>query len=73
MASWILTKYSACIGSLGVAYVADKVGRKWAYAIGLAFSYVGITLEFIATTNAMFFAGKFVKYVLASFNSGVNM
>lgn len=53
---------SACIGSLGVAWIADKVGRKWAYALGLLFSYIGITLEFISTTSAVFFAGKFVKY-----------
>jgi len=54
-------KCSACIGSLGIAYIADKVGRKWAYALGLLFSYVGITLELIATTNIMFFLGKFIK------------
>jgi SP family general alpha glucoside:H+ symporter-like MFS transporter len=39
------------------------VGRKWAYALALVFSYIGITLEFVATTSPMFFAGKFMKYV----------
>ncbi|KFY85073.1 hypothetical protein V500_08729 [Pseudogymnoascus sp. VKM F-4518 (FW-2643)] len=52
---------SACVGSLGIAYLADKVGRKWAYALGLLFSYVGITLEFVATTSPIFFAGKLVN------------
>ncbi|KFZ10467.1 hypothetical protein V502_08115 [Pseudogymnoascus sp. VKM F-4520 (FW-2644)] len=52
---------SACVGSLGIAYLADKVGRKWAYALGLLFSYVGITLEFVATKSPVFFAGKLVN------------
>ncbi|PMD36491.1 general substrate transporter [Hyaloscypha variabilis F] len=52
---------SACIASLGIGYIADKIGRKWAYALGLVFSYIGITIEFVATTNPMFFAGKFVN------------
>ncbi|OBT48860.1 hypothetical protein VE00_00659 [Pseudogymnoascus sp. WSF 3629] len=52
---------SACIGSLGIAYLADRVGRKWAYALALVFSYIGITLEFVATTSPMFFAGKFMN------------
>lgn len=52
---------SACIGALGIGYIADRVGRQYAYTLALVFTYVGITLEFIATTNAMFFAGKFMK------------
>jgi MFS transporter, SP family, general alpha glucoside:H+ symporter len=31
------------------------------FAIGFVFSFVGITLEVIATTNPVFFAGKFVN------------
>lgn len=57
----MLIVYSACVGSLGIAYLADKVGRKWAYALGLLLSYVGITLEFVATTSPTFFAGKFIR------------
>ena len=58
-----MTTLSACFGSLGAAYLADHVGRKWVYALGLIFSYVGITLELVATTNAVFFGGKFIKYI----------
>jgi MFS family permease len=74
--SWLLSVYGilkllrACIASLGIGYIADKIGRKWAYALGLVFSYIGITIEFVATTNPMFFAGKFVKYVLFLARSG---
>lgn len=57
----MLIVYSACAGSLGIAYLADKVGRKWAYTLGLLLSYVGITLEFVATTSPTFFAGKLIK------------
>lgn len=29
--------------------------------IALGFSFVGITLEFVATTNEVFFGGKFIN------------
>ena len=61
---------STCFGSLGAAYLADHVGRKWVYALALVFSYVGITLEFVSTTNAVFFGGKFIKYVQHSVTTG---
>lgn len=53
---------SACIGALGVGLIADRFGRKTAYAVALVVSYIGITLEVVAESNPVFFAGKFVKY-----------
>ncbi|PMD40268.1 general substrate transporter [Hyaloscypha variabilis F] len=52
---------SAVIGSLGASYIADKIGRKLVYLIGFVFVLVGITVETIATTNTVFFAGKFIN------------
>ena len=53
--------FRAVIGSLGASYIADKIGRKLVYLIGFVFVLVGITVETIATTNTVFFAGKFIN------------
>ncbi|KAL0933855.1 Maltose permease MAL31-like protein 2 [Colletotrichum truncatum] len=52
---------SAVVGALGSGNLADWLGRKTSIMICLAVSFVGITLEFVATTNEVFFAGKFVN------------
>ncbi|KAF9880507.1 hypothetical protein CkaCkLH20_02461 [Colletotrichum karsti] len=52
---------SAVIGALGSGNLADWLGRKTVIMIALAFSFVGITLEFVATTNEVFFGGKFIN------------
>ncbi|GKT51167.1 maltose permease MAL31 [Colletotrichum spaethianum] len=52
---------SAVAGALGSGNLADWLGRKKVIAIALCFSFVGITLEFIATTNEVFFGGKFIN------------
>jgi len=41
--------------------IADWIGRKNTMIAFLAISYASITLEFISTTNEMFFAGKFLN------------
>jgi SP family general alpha glucoside:H+ symporter-like MFS transporter len=51
---------SAVIGSLGTGYLADIIGRKYMFALTYVFCFVGITLEVVATTNEIFFAGKFI-------------
>jgi MFS-type transporter involved in bile tolerance (Atg22 family) len=51
----------AVIGSLAAGWIADKIGRKFSFAIAFIFSVVGITLEVVATTPAVFFAGKFIN------------
>ncbi|WYZ35893.1 hypothetical protein EsH8_X_000540 [Colletotrichum jinshuiense] len=52
---------SAVIGALGSGNLADWLGRKKVIMIALAISFIGITMEFVATTNEVFFGGKFVN------------
>ena len=51
----------AVVGSLGSSFLADKFGRKLVYAIAFMVMLIGITLETVATTNSVFFAGKFIN------------
>ena len=51
----------AVIGALGSSFLADKVGRKPIYLSAFAVMLIGITLETVATSNSLFFAGKFVN------------
>jgi SP family general alpha glucoside:H+ symporter-like MFS transporter len=41
--------------------VADKLGRRLAFAVAFLFSAVGITLEVISTSSPVFFVGKFIN------------
>ncbi|KAH8651467.1 MFS hexose transporter [Ilyonectria robusta] len=52
---------SAIIGCLGGGYLADKFGRKPVLISTLVVSYAAITMEFVATTNELFFGGKFLN------------
>ncbi|EEU39712.1 uncharacterized protein NECHADRAFT_43378 [Fusarium vanettenii 77-13-4] len=52
---------STAIGALIAAQVADSIGRKWTIMASLLVSYAAISLEFVATTNPVFFAGKLVN------------
>lgn len=59
---------SACIGALGVGLIADRFRRKITYAVALVLSYATITLEVVAESNPVFFAGKFVNgFAISSF------
>lgn len=49
------------IGALFSGQLADIIGRRWTLVVALAVSFAAITIEFIATTNEVFFAGKFVN------------
>jgi MFS family permease len=49
------------VGALICGQVADFIGRRNAIIIALCVSFAAISIEFTATTNAMFFAGKFVN------------
>ena len=51
----------AVIGSLGSSFLADKIGRKPVFLIAFVVMLVGITLETVATTNGLFFGGKFIN------------
>ncbi|KAL4884539.1 general substrate transporter [Aspergillus karnatakaensis] len=52
---------SMVVGALGSAEIADWIGRRNTLIISLAISYAAVTLEFISTTNEMFFGGKFLN------------
>jgi hypothetical protein len=54
---------SAVFGSIAAGWIADKIGRKFSFAIAFIFSAVGITLEVVAVTSGVFFAGKFINGV----------
>lgn len=49
------------MGALGSSYLADKIGRKLVYLLAFVLMLIGITLETVATTNPVFFAGKFIN------------
>ncbi|PVH69734.1 general substrate transporter [Cadophora sp. DSE1049] len=52
---------STAIGALTAGFFADLLGRKKTVMAFLAVSFGSITMEFVSTTNALFFAGKFVN------------
>jgi SP family general alpha glucoside:H+ symporter-like MFS transporter len=52
---------SAVVGALCSGQIADTIGRKYTILLALLISCAAITLEFIATTNEMFFGGKFLN------------
>lgn len=49
------------MGSLAAGWIADRIGRKFSFAVAFIFSAVGITLEVVATRSPVFFAGKFIN------------
>jgi SP family general alpha glucoside:H+ symporter-like MFS transporter len=57
----ILMNNRAVLGSIAAGWIADRIGRKFSFAIAFIFSTVGITLEVVAQTSGIFFAGKFVN------------
>lgn len=53
--------YSNVVGCFASAAIADKIGRRFTIMITLVLSFVSITLEVVATTNEVFFGGKFLN------------
>ncbi|RVX75580.1 hypothetical protein B0A52_00933 [Exophiala mesophila] len=51
---------AAVMGAISVAWTADKIGRRLALGLVLSFRILSITLETVATTNPVFFGGRFV-------------
>lgn len=52
---------SAVVGALCSGQIADTFGRKWTMLGALLISVAGVTVEFVSTTNEMFFGGKFLN------------
>jgi MFS family permease len=52
---------SAVVGALCSGQIADTIGRKLTILIALIISVAAVTLEFVSTTNEMFFGGKFLN------------
>lgn len=48
------------MGAISAAWIADKIGRRPALAFIFSVRLVSVTLEFISTTNSVFFAGRFL-------------
>jgi SP family general alpha glucoside:H+ symporter-like MFS transporter len=57
----VLMKCRAIVGALGCGALADWLGRRMVVIICLILSFVAITMEFVATTNELFFGGKFLN------------
>jgi len=58
------TDFQPCrtaIGALTAGQIADWIGRKKTVMAFLVVSWIGVTMEFISTTNELFFGGKFVN------------
>ena len=49
------------VGALGCGVIADWLGRRAVIIMCLVITYAAVTMEFVATTNELFFGGKFLN------------
>lgn len=49
------------IGALVCGQIADWIGRRYTIVLALIISFAAITMEFVATTDELFFGGKFLN------------
>ncbi|KAI1848052.1 hypothetical protein JX266_006165 [Neoarthrinium moseri] len=52
---------SGIVGSLACGQIGDLIGRRGVLIGCFVITFAAVTVEFIATTNAVFFAGKFIN------------
>ncbi|KAF2018163.1 general substrate transporter [Aaosphaeria arxii CBS 175.79] len=52
---------SAIVGALGCGQLADWIGRRMVVLGCLVVSFAAITMEFVSTSNELFFGGKFLN------------
>ncbi|KIN09123.1 hypothetical protein OIDMADRAFT_48952 [Oidiodendron maius Zn] len=52
---------SFAVGALTCGLISDTIGRKYTVMAGLVGSYISVTMEVVANTNGLFFAGKFLN------------
>ncbi|KAI6379171.1 hypothetical protein MCOR25_002047 [Pyricularia grisea] len=64
---------SQIIGALGGGALADLIGRQRVVMLALVITYAAVTLEFVSTTNAMFFGGKFLNGFAIGFLQSVTV
>ena len=72
-ATTLLTPSSTVASSLGSGLIADRFGRKWTFFLAFIISFTGITIEMIATTNPVFFAGKSINGIAIGLIISVGM
>lgn len=53
--------HSAIIGALACGQLADWFGRRALIMACILISFAAVTLEFVATSNGVFFGGKFLN------------
>ncbi|CAK7235913.1 hypothetical protein SBRCBS47491_009458 [Sporothrix bragantina] len=63
---------AAVVSSLVFAPLADVIGRKYVLLIAIIITFIAVGVEFYATTNAVFFAGKFINGIMVG-AIGTNM
>ncbi|ORX93901.1 and other transporter-domain-containing protein [Clohesyomyces aquaticus] len=51
----------AVVGALGCGQIADWLGRRTVIMLSLVITFAAITMEFVATSNELFFGGKFLN------------
>lgn len=64
---------SGIAGALSAGVIAEYFGRKWTLIGCLVLSYVAITVEMVATTNAQIFGGKFINGFSTTIMATVNV
>jgi MFS family permease len=57
----LLPTYRFAVGALTCGFISDTIGRKYTIMAGFIGSYVSVTMEVVANTNGLFFAGKFLN------------
>ena len=57
----LLPTYRFAVGALTCGFISDTIGRKYTVMAGLVGSYISVTMEVVANTNGLFFAGKFLN------------
>ncbi|EFX05667.1 maltose permease [Grosmannia clavigera kw1407] len=56
---------ASIVGTFGAGFLADIVGRRPVINGALLLSFASVSLEYVATTNGIFFAGKFLNGLVA--------
>jgi MFS family permease len=57
----LTTDRSTIVGCLCGAQIADWIGRRYTLMGAITVSFISVTMEFVATTNELFFGGKFLN------------